>query len=42
MTFRALFAALEETGEETRALQLLWEADAAGGHFKGRGQNIAC
>ena len=30
VTFRALLAALEESGEEARALQLLWEADSAG------------
>ena len=30
VTFRALLAALEENGEEARALQLLWEADSAG------------
>ena len=30
VTFRALLATLEETGEEARALQLLWEADSAG------------
>ena len=30
VTFRALLAALEENGEEARALHLLWAADSAG------------
>ena len=30
ITFRALLASLEESGEDAKALQTIWAADAAG------------